>query len=84
MPPVVVDLSHRYLNPVGDGKFKVTFIDRVTVEKVTEGFVQDRPCIIRHCGRFFVALEITDALEGRYNLTVTESKLALVPTLRQT
>jgi hypothetical protein len=46
--------------------------------------LQDRPCIIRHCGRVFVALEITDALGGRYNLTVIESKLELVPKLRQT
>ena len=80
--PVVVDLSHRYFNPLGGGKFRITSIDRATVEKVTEGFIEGRTCIIRHCGRVFLALEITDTCRGSYNLTVIETKLQLVPASR--
>jgi hypothetical protein len=41
--------------------------------------VEGRTCLIRHCGRVFIAQEITDAFGGRYNLTVVETKLELVP-----
>jgi hypothetical protein len=75
VPPIIIDLSRRYLSPIGDGRFKVTFIDRATVEKITEGFIQDTTCIVRHCGRVFVSLEMTGASGGRYNLTMTETKL---------
>jgi hypothetical protein len=83
MRPVVIDLSHRFFNPMGGRKFTVTFIDRTTVERITEGFVEGRTCIIRHCGRAFLAVEITEAFGGRYNLTVVETKLELVPTVHQ-
>jgi hypothetical protein len=78
VPPVIVDLSRRYLSPIGDGKFKVTFIDRATVEKIADGFIQGTTCIVRHCGRVFVAIEITEAFSGRHNLILTETKLGLV------
>lgn len=66
-------------DPIGDGKFRVTFIDRDTVEKIAQCFIEGRACIVRHSGRTYVAIEITDAFEGRYNLTVAETKLELVP-----
>ncbi|HUN95891.1 MAG TPA: hypothetical protein VMU69_06585 [Bradyrhizobium sp.] len=79
MPPVIIDLSHRYFNPMGDGKFRIAFIDRTIVEKITEGFIRGSTCIIRHCGRVFVAREVTDALGGQYDLIMSESKLEVVP-----
>lgn len=82
---VAIDLGHRHFNPTGNGKFRVTFLDRATVEKITERFIEGATCIVRHSGRTYVAVEITDALEGRYNLTVAESKLGLIaPTAPET
>lgn len=82
MTPVAVDLSHRFVDPLGDGKYRFTFIDRATIEKVTYCFIGGTTCLIRHSGRAFVALEVTDAFGGRYNLTVIETKLELAPELR--
>lgn len=82
MTPVAMDLSHRFLNSLGDGKYRFTFIDRAIIEKVTHYFIEGRTCLIRHSGRAFVALEVTDAFGGRYNLTVIETKLELAPELR--
>jgi hypothetical protein len=75
----VVDLSHRYFIPMGDGKFRVAVLDRATVERITECFIDGRTCLIRHSGRAYVAVEITEALRGEYDLTVAETKLRIVP-----
>jgi hypothetical protein len=76
---IAVDLSHRYFNPMGDGKFRVVSLDRTAVERITECFIEGSTCLIRHSGQTYLAVEITEGFRGQYDLTVVETKLTIVP-----
>ena len=57
---------------------RATSVDLDIVERITEGFIMGRPCIIRHRSRVFIAVKIISISSARYDLTMIESKLGLI------
>jgi hypothetical protein len=57
----------------------VPSLDRATVERITECFIEGRTCLIRHSGRTYLAVELAEGFRGQYDLTVAETKLTILP-----